>query len=694
MRTWQKTAIGLGASAFLTLIVAFAVDAVDGAYPPPLERVKTVSAEVQDTDGALLRAFATVDGRWRFETAIEDIDPHFIKMLIAYEDKRFFEHAGIDPVAVGRAIVQLLINGHVVSGASTLSMQVARLLEPRETRSVSAKLLQLVRALQIERRLTKREILQVYLTLAPYGGNLEGIRAASLAYFGKEPKRLTSAQAALLVALPQSPERRRPDRNWRHAIEARERVLGRSAVAEVMGEGELERAKAEPVPRHRLQLPAHAAHLADVAIRNHPERDKHRTTIKKRVQVALENVARDAASSLSPKVSIAMVMADAVSGEIIAEVGSSNYFDTSRSGWIDMTRVDRSPGSTLKPFIYGLAFEQGIVSQETIIEDRPANFFGYRPKNFDMGYQGDVTVRQALQWSLNVPAVRLLDVVGPSRLMVRFRRAGISPELPPHEAPGLAIGLGGIGITLKELVQAYAALANRGISVRLGNGVDEEPAQIDGEPLLEPQAVWHVTNILASVLPPKGSRRLGIAYKTGTSYGYRDAWSVGYDGRYVLGVWVGRPDNGAIPGISGYQTAAPILFDAFEKSGVASTPFPSAPAGIMRIAQSDLPVGLRRFALTTSGLISTSIREPAPQIIYPPEGARVDLGMVSGAASMPVVLKLQGGRAPFRWLANGKPLDKVSQRRTSEWQPDGVGHAKLTVIDAAGRAASVHFIVE
>jgi penicillin-binding protein 1C len=360
---------------------------------------------------------------------------------------------------------------------------------------------------------------------------------------------------------------------------------------------------------------------------------------------------------------------------------------------VDMTRVNRSPGSTLKPFIYGLAFEQGLVSQETMIEDRPADFFGYRPKNFDMTYQGDVSVRQALQLSLNVPAVRLLDAVGPSRLMIRFRRADVRPVLPVNEAPGLAIGLGGVGITLKDLVQAYAALANRGNPMRIGNGIEDQPGMIDGEPLLDPQAVWNVADILSDVLPPQGSRRLGIAYKTGTSYGYRDAWSVGFDGRHVLGVWVGRPDNGAVPGIAGYQTAAPILFEAFAKSGVPITPLPSAPSGAVRIAQAELPISQRRFSMTASGLVSASTREPAPQIVYPPEGAKVDLGAQSGEIS-PLVLKLQGGRAPFRWLANGKPLSELSRRRTSEWKPDGAGYSTLTVIDAAGRAASVRVFVE
>jgi penicillin-binding protein 1C len=691
----RKWKLSIGISAGLTLLagVVAGLDAADRAFPPPLEKVQVVSTEVLDADGALLRAFATPEGRWRLKTAAQDVDPRFLKMLVAYEDQRFYGHAGVDPLALGRAALQFITNGRIVSGASTLSMQVARLIEPRENRSFSAKFLQLVRALQIERRLSKQEILEIYLTHAPYGGNLEGVRAASLAYFGKEPRRLTVAEAALLVALPQSPEGRRPDRHARSAKEARERVLVRTAVADVTGAGEAERAVSEAIPMRRLQLPAYAAHLSEAAIRKRPSIKQHKTTLKRNIQQGLEQVAREATSRLSPKVSLAMVMADVTTGAIVGEVGSADYFDASRSGWIDMTGVLRSPGSTLKPFIYGLAFEQGIVSQETIIEDRPADFFGYRPKNFDMSYQGDVSVRQALQLSLNVPAVRLLDAVGPSRLMIRFRRADVRPVLPPNEAPGLAIGLGGVGITLKDLVQAYAALANRGQPVLLGNGLDRQPMPIDGEPLLEPQAVWNVADILSDVLPPQGSRKLGIAYKTGTSYGYRDAWSVGYDGRYVLGVWVGRPDNGAVPGIAGYQTAAPILFEAFTKSGVPITPLPPAPAGAMRLAQADLPISQRRFSMTASGLVAASAREPAPQIVYPPEGARVDLGARSGEIS-PLALKLQGGRAPFRWLANGRPLDELSRRRVNEWTPDGAGYSTLTVIDAAGRAASVRVFID
>lgn len=691
----QRLAIfsAVAANGVLAAALTFGLRAADEAFPPPLEQANQVSVEVVDADGKLLRAFATPEGRWRLKTTAENVDPQFLRMLVAYEDQRFWQHGGIDPLALLRASGQLLRHGRIISGASTLSMQVARLIEPRESRSFVAKLRQVLRAVQLERRFTKSELLDLYLTHAPYGGNLEGIRAASLAYFGKEPKRLTVAQSALLVALPQLPEKRRPDRHLQAATDARNRVLTRMAVADLIGDGEAERAEQSPVPDRRLQLPAFAAHVAQAARARNRDADRHTTTLRHSIQEGLEAVAKSAAAGLGPKVSIAMVMADAKTGEIVGEVGSADYFNAERSGWIDMTRVNRSPGSTLKPFIYGLAFEEGLAAQETIIEDRPADFFGYRPRNFDMQYQGDVSIRQALQLSLNVPAVKLLDAVAPSRLMVRFRRADVRPVLPPNETPGLAIGLGGVGITLEDLVQLYAALANRGVPVRLGDGVTRQAGLIDGEPLLDMAAAWQISDILAGINPPTGINRRGIAYKTGTSYGYRDAWSVGYDGRHVLGVWVGRPDNGAVPGISGFATAAPILFEGFARSGVALTPLPGAPAGSMRLAATQLPVSQRRFTKQANGLLA-SAREAAPQIVYPPEGARVELGAKTGETIAPLVLKLQGGRAPFRWLANGKPLSETSRRRVNQWVPDGGGFSTLTVIDAAGRAASVRVFID
>ncbi len=674
----------------LVVIGAVALWGLDRAFPPPLPQQPVVSAEVLDRDGQLLRAFATPDGYWRFGITLERIDPAFLDMLIAYEDKRFWEHSGIDLLALGRAALQFGTNGRIVSGGSTLSMQLARLIEPRTSRSIAAKLRQIARAVQIERRLSKREILQHYLTLAPYGGNLEGIRAASLAWFGKEPSRLTVSESALLVALPQLPEKRRPDRNAGAARAARDRVLERMVSAGLLEPREAARAALEDVPSHRRAMPAFAAHAALRALRTGEA--PPRLTISRRVQQGLEAVAREAAARLGPKLSVAMVMVDSRTGEILGEVGSPSFTDTARSGWIDMTRVLRSPGSTLKPFIYGLAFEQGLVAQETMISDTPADFSGYRPKNFDMDYQGDVTIRNALQLSLNVPAVRVLDAVGPARLAARLRSAGVSLVLPPNEPPGLAIGLGGAGITLRDLVQLYAGLANGGKVHRLRDGTEPPAATPSGATLLDPQANWQVTDILSGIRPPQGAPRRGIAYKTGTSYGYRDAWTVGYDGRYVLGVWVGRADAAAIPGLSGYVSAAPIVFEGFVRSGLAAVPFASAPPGARHMRREDLPVTLARFGTDALAAPAGPV-EPAPRIVFPPDGARVDLGTTTSAAT-PLVLKLQGGRAPFRWLANGRPLAGQDRRRTATWLPDGAGTSTLTVIDAAGRAASVRVFVE
>ena len=692
MRRKKAIIVGIVSAALLVGGAAFGLDALDKAYPPPLEAAQQRSFEVLDRDGRLLRAFATPDGRWRLKTSAAEVDPQFLRMLIAYEDQRFYNHHGIDPWALLRSAWQLASNGRIVSGASTLSMQVARLIEPRTDRSFSAKFLQGLRALQIERRLDKAEILDLYLNIAPYGGNLEGVRAASLAWFGKEPARLDTAEAALLVALPQLPEKRRPDRFPDAARQARERVLQRLAVERVVGEGEAERATLAAVPANRRDLPAYAPHMAAAARVKFANATEAHSTLRLPIQRELEAVARHAAEKLTEKVSVAIVMADAQTGDILAEVGSADYLDTARRGFVEMSRAVRSPGSTLKPFIYGLAFENGLIGQETIIEDRPADFSGYRPRNFDMHYQGDVSIRQALQLSLNVPAVKLLDAVSPSALMVRFRRVGVKLVLPTTEAPGLAIALGGAGISLVDLVQLYAGLAGGGDPVRLGDGVRSAPQRLAGDRLFADAAIWNVSDILSGVLPPLGMKQRGIAYKTGTSYGYRDAWSVGYDGRHVIGVWVGRADNGAVPGIAGYATAAPILFEAFEKSGVAITPMPAAPSGVARVAVSDLPANQQRFTLTASGLLSASRRESAPRIVYPPEGARVELSSQSGIS--PLVLKLQGGRAPFRWLANGRPLPDASLRRNSEWRPEGQGFSTLTVIDADGRASSVRVFIE
>jgi penicillin-binding protein 1C len=695
MRPWRRAGIGLAALMLLTSLAAFMLDRLDRAFPPPLKQAADVSRQVVDRNGKLLRAYTTEGGVWRLPVSLDDVDPDYIEMLIAYEDRRFRTHPGIDPAALVRAAVQLVLNGgRIVSGGSTITMQLARLIEPRSERSVIAKLRQMARALQIERRMSKDEILSLYLTLAPYGGNLEGVRAASLAWFGREPKKLTLSQSALLVALPQSPESRRPDRQQAQARLARNRVLARMSSAGLIPESEIERASVAKIPDGRKAMPDLAAHTADLAILSRSDADVITLTLDAAVQQRLELLATETAGRLGPRQSLAMVLADAATGEILASVGSTGHLDTGRAGAIDMTRATRSPGSTLKPFIYGLAFEDALVAPDTLIDDTPADFAGYRPRNFDRGYMGEVSIREALQFSLNVPAVRLLEAVGPQRLLSRFRRAGIQLELPPGGMPGLAIGLGGAGVSLRDLVQLYSAFANNGTARMLRDGTDAEPSRLLDQQVIAADAAWRVAEILSGVTAPRGAPRIAIAYKTGTSYGYRDAWAIGFDGRHVLGVWVGRPDAAPVPGLSGIETAAPLLFEAFVRSGLDRVDFPKAPPGMSVRERDSLPYALKKFRSTDTVANAAAGGSLPPQIVYPPQGARVALGSGGAGPLMPLVIKLQGGAGPYRLIANGEALPKSTRRRVLNWVPDSPGASTLTVMDSEGRAASVSVFID
>ncbi|MDB5515030.1 MAG: Penicillin-binding protein, partial [Tardiphaga sp.] len=556
-RRWRRLKLAAAATAIVSVTLAGAFAAwVISLGPLPLAQARQVSTTVVDRNGKLLRAYAMTDGRWRLPVnARTSVDPTYLDLLLAYEDRRFRSHRGVDPLALGRAAFQLVTEGHIVSGGSTITMQLARLIEPRQQRSIGAKLRQAVRALEIERQLSKDQILDLYLALAPFGGNLEGIRAASLGYFGKEPKRLSLAESALLVALPQSPETRRLDRHPAHARAARDRVLERIVHEGRVSAEDANLAKAVPVPRLRKPLPILAPHSADQATSLVKDAPVIRLTLESGIQRALEALARDRASALGPNLSIGIVAVDNDSGDVIARVGSPDYFDDRRAGQVDMTRAVRSPGSTLKPFIYGLAFEDGFVHPDSLIDDRPIRFGSYAPENFDMTFQGTVPVRRALQLSLNVPAIALLDRVGASRLSSRLKQAGASLVLPKDEAPGLAMGLGGVGVTLQDLVQLYSGIARLGTTRPLREIMRDKDDARDPLRLMDQVAAWQVGNVLIGTPPPENAAHNRIAFKTGTSYGYRDAWSVGFDGRMTIGVWVGRPDGAPVPGLVG-RTAA------------------------------------------------------------------------------------------------------------------------------------------
>ncbi|KAF0104467.1 MAG: penicillin-binding protein 1C [Rhodospirillaceae bacterium] len=648
--------------------------ALDRLFPPDLSRYHDRSTEVVDANGRLLRAFTTADGKWRLKTSVDDVDPLYLGLLKAYEDRRFDSHWGVDPLAAVRAAGQLAERGRIVSGASTLSMQAARLLDPRP-RSFTTKAIQSARALQLEWRYSKREVLAIYLTLAPMGGNLEGVRAASLAYFGKEPRQLGAAEAALLVAIPQSPERRRPDRASLVAQKARDRVLERGVEHGVIDAPLFEMARSRLAPDRRLAMPMQAPHLATWLAGQSPGTTVP-TTLRYELQQTLAQLVHEERRQQGDGAEIAMVVLDNRTGGVVAWLGGDNFFG--RSGQVDLVRARRSPGSALKPLIYAMAFDDRTLHPETLVEDVPVRFRDWLPRNFDRDHQGAVTVRRALQQSLNVPAVLALEKVGPQRFLSTLRTAGVSPGLPPGDTGNsLGIALGSATVSPLEMAGLYAGLANGGTFA--APQVRRDRPKPQPLRLMGPTAAWYVSDVLAEAPLPEGFaslpvalRERRIAFKTGTSAGFRDAWAAGYSANWTVVVWVGHADGTPRPGQLGRLSALPILFKAYGRLPGEDNRTVRPPGDVLRVASHrDLPPRMRTLApySETSG---------GPRIAYPPADARIEL-----AAREAVPLNAMGGQGRLRWLVDGRPLEGT------QWVPEGAGIARLAVVDETGRAASV-----
>jgi penicillin-binding protein 1C len=447
-------------------------------------------------------------------------------------------------------------------------------------------------------------------------------------------------------------------------------------------------ARDEPVPSARRPFPHLAPHVAEQVVAEAPGSPVQRLTIDARLQANLESLARERVATLAPQLSVAILAVDNETGEVRASVGGVDYFDAGRAGSLDLTRALRSPGSALKPFIYALAFDNGIAHPETMLEDRPARYGLYVPENFDMSFQGMVSARRALQLSLNVPAVELLSALGPQRFLSRLRDAGAMIAMPKEGgAPGLAVGLGGLGITLQDLTRLYVGLARGGEMT--GLRVRPEAAGVAGERsrLVDPVAAWYVADTLLGAPPPLNAVPGRIAYKTGTSYGYRDAWAVGFDRRHTIGVWVGRADNGAVPGLVGRTVAAPILFDAFARLGIDPRPFPQ-PADAIVATTTHLPPPLRHLRQDVPKTVA-AMATPSLRLAFPPEGARIDLAASAVDGRGLLNLKVAGGAPPYTWLVDGAPVLQPTRRREAAWQPGGKGFVRISVIDGTGASESV-----
>ncbi len=613
------------AAALLALLLV-----LDLAFPLPLPGRKDLSTVVVARDGTPLRAFADAHGVWRYPTSPGQVSPLYLQALLGYEDRWFWHHPGVNPVALARAAVQLAIGRRIVSGGSTLTMQVARIIDPklhgRGTRSATGKLRQILRALQLEAHLSKREILTIYLERAPFGGTIEGVEAASWAYLGKPAARLSHAEAALLAVLPQAPSRLRPDRDPQAAQVARDKLLKRMADRGFWTQAQVEDARIENVVARRLRNPMDAALLAQRLHAEKPQARRIVSTLDPGLQRALEERIAAYFSQLPPRTSAALLVVDNASLEARAYVGSVEFGDRQRLGDVDMVQALRSPGSTLKPFLYGMALDAGLIHSESLMVDAPQSFGGYRPSNFDTAFNGPIGAAEALRLSLNVPAVDLLDRFGSVRFAARLQNAGLNLQFPKGAPPNLSLILGGTGARLEDLVGAFAALQRGGIAGRVRYTADAP--RIDRR-LLSPGAAWIVREILASGArpgEPEGmfdrGRRSRVAWKTGTSYGFRDAWALGATPRYTVGVWVGRPDGTPLPGQYGAVTALPLLFEVVDNlprtAGDAREAPPPAsvaqveicwPLGIAAAEQSPETCKKRMQAWTLEGAIPPTFAE-------------------------------------------------------------------------------------
>jgi penicillin-binding protein 1C len=609
--------------ALLALLAGLLGAALDRLFPFPTERLEPPFAtRVLDRDGRPLRFFLAEDGMWRFPLALEDISPELTAALIDSEDRHFFRHPGVNPLAVLRALWANLRAGRIVSGASTIPMQVARLADPRP-RTFAAKLVEAFRALQLCAHFPRRDILRWYVNLAPFGSNVVGVGAAAWHYFGKDARTLSLGELALLSVLPRSPARYNPLRHPEAARAVRDRVLRRFAAHGVFEAGRVAESMSRPLPASRSPVPQGAPHFARWVRSRLPGESVIRTSLDARAQAMLEDLlaGRMAALRRDAIASAAAVVLDVDTRRVLAYAGSADFWDEAAQGQVDNALSRRSPGSTLKPFLYALAFDQGILAPGSMLLDVPTDFDGYAPENYGQNFQGLVSARTALAASLNVPAVRLLHRCGLAAFHDLLRRGGLTTLERPAGHYGLPLALGGCEVRLLELTNLYATLASGGVHRPVdalalpGDGPDA------GERIISPEASAMVLDILASTrrpdLPDAWQFTVGapaVAWKTGTSFGHRDAWAVGVNRDLAIGVWVGNPDGSQCKDISGTRHAAPLLFDLFRALAPGGPGLPEFPVP----------------ALTRTELCAVSGERPGPACPRAPSQA------IAGVTRLPV----------------------------------------------------------
>lgn len=660
------------------------------------------------------------------------------KALVAFEDKRFYEHGGVDSIAVCRAMLQNVLHGQVVSGASTLTTLVVKMTEPRP-RNLWTKLVEAHHARQLEARLTKDEILEQYLNRAPFGGNVYGIEAASKRYFGKPARNLSLAESAMLAGLPQSPSRLRPDRYLEEALERRDIVLWRMVENGMITCEQMREAQEQPIALRREALPFLAPHFCDYIMQRHPGHERLETTLDLSIQQLAESALQRRIEELSPfgVSGGAVVVIDVRSGELRAMVGSPDFWNASAAGQVNGTVSSRSPGSTLKPFAYAAAMDQGLCTPATMLADIPMRFAGYDPQNYSLEYMGPVSVRQALVQSLNIPALECVEQIGLESFVAQLRRLGFSTLDRPASHYGLGIVVGSSEMTLLDLSNAYACLARNGVwqPVRV---LADEPAG-ESRTVYSAEAAYMMADILGgdersadlvghmadAVLPR-------VAWKTGTSSGHRDAWTVAYNPEYVVGVWLGNPDGSPSDALVGGSAAGPVAGDIFRRlypagdspwfampdgietravcacSGLPPSQecstlladmhipriSPTQPCAIHRDGGEHWPAELQAFMERNGVGDAVAAREDNPLGIETPvDGETYRLLPASPGIRQEIKIAASGSGDTLYWFVDNEFLRTASAGDPVYW-PLEKGTHSIACADAAGRTARVSIVVE
>ena len=535
----------------------------------PLPDKIEYSTIVLDDKGDVIHSFLTRDQKYRMKTELKEISPTLKKSLIYKEDKYFYYHFGVNPFAIARAAVMNVLHLKRTSGASTITMQVARMLEPKQ-RTFGNKAIEIFRALQLEWKYPKDQILQLYFNLVPYGSNVEGVKSASIIYFRKNPDHLSLAEVTALSIIPNRPSSLRLGFNNDKIMVERNKWLKRFAADKVFSKKEVADALDEPLDAKRSELPHLAPHLA-LKLKKTVHSDIIRTTIQTQMQLKLEKMVSDYVNSLYATGihNAAVVLVDNRTHAVVAYIGSANFNDPSDGGQVNGADAIRQPGSALKPLMYGLCFDNGLLTPKTVLTDVPLNIKGYQPENFDSKFNGYVSVEFALENSLNVPAVKSLNELGTDKLIAKLIDCDFKQIKADQKKLGLSLILGGCGVTLEEMTGLYSAFANKGLYIA-PHFTRQDTANKKPVRILSPSANFMITEILSRLARPdlptnweQSSHTPRIAWKTGTSYGKRDAWSLGYDKNYTIGVWVGNFSGVGVPELSGANVATPLLFKIF-----------------------------------------------------------------------------------------------------------------------------------